>query len=263
MGNLFDLIEDTCVVHNDVWRPSTPPSLSNMHEIYLNVETTGLMWWEKDRPLSISLCLPDNTTHYLPWGHRGGGNLSEEVMKRWCEQELRGKRIVNINTRFDVHMLREWGIDLEAQGNTVSDVGHYAALLDDHRLYMNLDSLIKDYLKETPMQRLDESHMKDFSAGAVAPRSMYNALSVKRLRDLMWPMLEEQELQTVRALEDKVIYVTCEMEKNGAPIDEELLDRWIKESRRQLDKLLLKIAHEVGFQCIQTLQRIRNVSFVN
>lgn len=243
--NLFDsLIED----RSSSWRPEAPPSLDGVHEICLNMETTGLRWFDGDLPISCSLYAKDRTW-YLPWGHRGGGNLDEATMKRWATRELRGKHIVNINTRFDVHFFRTWGVDLEVQGNTVSDVSHYAALLDDHRRHMGLDSLIPDYLGEVPMVRLDENQMELYHAGEAAPRSMYNVDAVKRLKDVMWPMLDAQDLQRVRALEDKVIYVVCEMEKNGAPIDVELLERWVVESQKKLEGYLWALSKELGWQC--------------
>lgn len=243
--NLFDsLTED----RSHIWRPEAPPQLDGIHNIYLNFETTGLKWFDGHLPISCSLIAGDKS-YYLPWGHRGGGNLDEAIVKRWAERELRGKNITNINIRFDVHMSRVWGVDLENQGNTVSDVGHYAALLDDHRYHMSLDSLIPDYLYEVPMKRLDETQMARYHAGEAAPRSIYNVQAVQRLRDAMWPMLDAQDLQRVRSLEDKVIYVVCEMEKNGAPIDVELLDRWIIESQKKLESYLWSIAKELGWQC--------------
>jgi DNA polymerase I-like protein with 3'-5' exonuclease and polymerase domains len=254
MGSLYDFLEGTRVVENDTWRPEEPPCLDGIHEIFLNWETTGLKWWENDLPISCSLYAGDKS-YYIPWGHAGGGNLDQDTVYRWAQRELRGKHITNINTRFEVHMGRAWGekmgrggLDFEAMGCTVSDVGHYAALLDDHRLHTNLDALIGDWLHEQPMQRLDESRMRSFSSGAAAPRSRYNVESVKRLKEVMWPELDKQNLQRVRAVEDKVIFVTCEMEKNGAPIDLELLDRFIEESQKEVNRLLWKIAKEIGFQ---------------
>jgi len=241
--NLLDLMED----QSHTWIPPEPPSLDGIAEIYLNFETDGLRWWDKDRPISCALLAGDKT-YYLPWRH-SGGNLDEATMKRWAQRELRGKYIRNINTRFDVHMARVWGVDLEAQGNTVSDVSHYAALLDGKRYSMALDSIIPDFLGETPMERLDENHMTLYHAGKAAPRAMYNVQAVKRLTDVMWPMLTEQGLQKVRTLEDQVIYVVCEMEKNGAPIDVELLDRWLVESQRKYEGYLWALAKELGWQC--------------
>src|SRR5580765_754672 len=111
--SLLDVLDDDAsrLRPND-WVPREPPTLDGIHDIQIDTETTGLRWWDGDRPIGISICLPDGTTQYLPWGHRGGGNLDEATVKRWALNELKGKRITNLNTRFDIHMLRAWGVDL-------------------------------------------------------------------------------------------------------------------------------------------------------
>ena len=48
--------------------------------------------------------------------------------------------------RFDLHHLREWGVDLEGV-STASDVAHSAALLDDHRTRFSLDLLAQVRLR--------------------------------------------------------------------------------------------------------------------
>lgn len=246
MDNLFDLLE--APTRSVDWKPPTPPRLSDVSEVYLNFETTGLEWWEKDRPISLSLAVPDGTTWYLPWGHEGGGNLDEAAVKRWALAELRGKRITNINTRFDVHMGRVWGVDFEEMGCEVSDVGHYAALLDDHRKKSSLDVLATEFFGGIDVPRLDESRMRTYHAGQAAPRSQYNVSLVRRLKEVMYPELAAQDLHRVRALEDQVIFVVCEMEKNGTLLDLELLDRWEKHSAARVSAGLLAIAREMGFQ---------------
>jgi hypothetical protein len=138
------------------------------------------------------------------------------------------------------------GVDLEAMGCEVSDVGHYAALLDDHRQRSSLDALIQELLGEKPMDRLDESRMASYPAALVAPRACYNVQAVQRLHDLMWPQLEIEELHEVRKLEDSVIYVVCEMEKNGVKIDRRLLDQWEVQTRLQLVDLQKQLAELIG-----------------
>jgi DNA polymerase-1 len=251
MRTLWDELNDkTNPIAGSVsgWHPSAPPSLDGIRDIELDTETNGLRWWAGDRPIGISIAVPGGVTQYLPWGHKGGGNLDESVVKEWAQRELRGKRITNLNTRFDIHHLREWGVDLEAQGNEVSDVGHYAALLDDHRKVFSLDTIARDYLGEGKIEGLDKTRMEHYHAGEVAAYAEKDVLLVQRLREKMWPMLGEQDLHRVRALEDRVIYVVCEMEKNGSPVNHELLESYIKRISKEINTLLLEIAHEAGFQ---------------
>jgi DNA polymerase I-like protein with 3'-5' exonuclease and polymerase domains len=237
------------------YQPEPPPSLDGITDIVINAETargypsgSALHWWDKARPIATSYSLPDGRTGYLSWGHRAGGNgMTEDQAREWHRKELRGKNITNVNTRFDVHQYREWGVDLEALGCTVTDVAHHAALLDDHRRGLSLDDLITDFLGGITVKRLDESKMEEYHAGETAARSQYNVWAVRALRDYFAPQLAEQNLLKVKALEDKVIFVVCEMEKNGVPIDEELLHRWLKESEQEYLRTLWMIQREVGF----------------
>lgn len=244
--SLFDsLIEE----EYNGWRPKEPPQIASrgIKRIELDTETTGLRWFDGDLPIGISICLPDGTTQYLPWGHRGG-NLDEAVVKRWAQRELRDLHITNQNVRFDIHQLYAWGVDLEAQNCTVSDTSHYAALLDDHRQAFNLDILATDFLGEGKLGKdLDKTRMASYHAGEVDAYARKDVELVHRLRHLMEPMLEEQDLGRVVALENAVIYPVCEMERNGAPMDHELLDRWLVESKQKYEQCLTDLSKMVGF----------------
>lgn len=87
-----------------------------------------------------------------------------------------------------------------------------------------------------------------YHAGEAAPRSEYNVLAVKQLKDKMWPELTKQNLHRVRQLEDELIFAVVEMEKNGAKIDVEKLDRWIIESEKILQDLYMQVFHETGLK---------------
>jgi len=230
-----------------LWTPTAPPQLDGIPTLALDVETDGLRWWEQHRPIGLSITLPSGLTQYLPWGHRGGGNLDEGVVKRWAQRELRGKHIINLNTRFDVHHMRCWGVDLEAQGCTVSDIAHSAALLDDHRQKFSLDALSQDYLGQEKVGKdLDATAMAEYHAGTVAPRAESDTRQVWALHQLFDPQLSEQDLQQVKAVENQIIYVVCEMEKNGTPIDVDLLQDWLKESEQQYLRALWQIYRETN-----------------
>jgi DNA polymerase I-like protein with 3'-5' exonuclease and polymerase domains len=254
--DLFSLIEEeggVRTVANDEWRPEEPPDLDGVDDVVFNFETTGLRWFESDLPIALAI-YAKNRSWYLPFGHPGGGNLSEGRVYAFA-QSLKGKHLNNINSRFDIHMGRVWGekmgnggLDFEAMGCTFSDVGHDAALIDDQRYLMNLDALIEDYLHEEPMVRLDESRMASYSAGAAQARARYNVEAVYRLTEVFRPMLEEQNLLKVKKLENEVIPVVVEMEKHGTLIDLELLAKWIIETRDKYHKSVMDLYKVSGLK---------------
>ena len=238
-----DLLGGLPVEHD--WTPPALPDLADIHELAFDTETNGLQWWEKHRPIGCSITRPDGSTLYLPWGHQGGGNLDENQCRAWAHRELRNKHLVGLNIKFDIHMMRAWGVDLEAQGCTFSDVGHYAALLDDHRHRFSLDSLVRDYLGiEKVGKELDATRMATYHAGEVAPRAEADAWQVHTLKAKLWPLLDAQELQTVRQLEDDIIPVVCEMERQGTLIDHALLERWLYSSQQDFERCLWKMYRE-------------------
>jgi DNA polymerase I-like protein with 3'-5' exonuclease and polymerase domains len=227
-----------------------PSSLSGIDDLELDFETNGLKWWAGDRPIGFSLRLPGGKKKYYPFGHVNAGDkqLDEAQCLEWMRRELRGKRITNANTRFDIHMAREWGVDLVEQSCTFSDVMHYAALLDDHRKRFALNELAKDYLnREKQGMDLDPTRMAYYEPWMVALRAEGDVETVAELKAAMWPLLDKEGLQDVRALEDKIIPVVCEMEKNGAPLDVELLQRWTKETEQKYYALIKQVSDEAGF----------------
>lgn len=236
------------------WQPTPPPVIAGRFtEVVADCETTGLRWWAGDRPVGLALWLPDGTSHYVAWGHRGGGNTcSEEQAREWIRRELRGVHVRNINTKFDVHMLYAWGVDLEAQGCTLDDIAFHAALLDDHRREFNLTALARDFLGadegKAPLggDAPTPERIAEYPAGDVAPYAMHDVELVARIARITLPQLAAQGLERVWALERALIYAVCEMERNGAPLDVEKLARWRRECRRALEACIFEIFRLTG-----------------
>jgi DNA polymerase I-like protein with 3'-5' exonuclease and polymerase domains len=230
------------------WKLEMPPSLDGITDIELDFETTGLKWHGQDRPIGFSLGLPGGFYRYYPFAHVDAKQLNEEKVKEWARDNLPGKRITNAYVNFDIHMSRVWGCDLVELGCSFSDVMHYAALLDDHRKQFALNVLAKDFLgREKIGMNLDVTRMAHYEPWVVAQRAIGDVQTVAELRDVMYTMMEKQKLHVVRALEDSVIPVVNEMEKNGAPIDIERLHREAKESEDLYYKLIRDVSHDVGF----------------
>ncbi len=229
------------------WYPPEPPDLPDGDRLIVNFETTGLDWRGGAKPLAVAVHQPaSGRSWYLPFGHRGPRNLDEEQVKRWAKEQLRNRRIDNANTKFELHMGRSWGVDLDEAGCTFGDVQHYAALLDDARYEVNLDSLIKTELGEQPMARLDESRMAEWRSQDAAPRAMYGVEAVERVLKTFRPRLAEEGLEEVAALEDAVIPAVVEMEHNGAPIDVDKCVAWQRETYAEIDELHRQIATAIG-----------------
>ncbi len=230
------------------YRPDEPPDLTGIDEIILNFATTGLNWHAGDRPAGVTVCSMDGKlSRFLPFAF-AGGNLDEAVVKRWMQEQVRGKKITNSKTKFDIHHAREWGVDLEAQGCTFSDIQHTAALLDDHRKRFSLDVLAADYLPHLQTEgRLDESQHHRYHAADAASREHFTAQLVGKLRDVMYPEIDKQELRVVHNLEDAVIPVVVEMEKNGSPIDMALLEEYGTRCTKIHSDLMWEISKECGF----------------
>ena len=124
------------------WTQSEIPTLNGESRIVLNAETQGVQWWGGDKPIGWAYWFPESGRHgYLGMRHEGGGNHPVERVHEFL-RDVRGVQVCNANTKFDIHMAREDGVDLVEQGNCFRDVMHDAALLDDHRR-QSLRRLIK------------------------------------------------------------------------------------------------------------------------
>jgi DNA polymerase I-like protein with 3'-5' exonuclease and polymerase domains len=230
-----------------------PPPLGDGDPIG-DFETDGNRWWAGARPGGVAMQRPDGTSFYLAWGHRGGGNnISPENALAWWRANMRGRRLINHTTGYEIHMSREWGHDLEDAGCTATDVAHTAALIDDQRKRLALKELCEAYLP--PDERkveavggtiLDPSRMMDYPASVVGVRALADVRQVGLLEAMLQPRIDELGLRRVQDLEDSVIWAVCDMEKNAAPLDVELLRQYLAESEAEIDALRREIAKDMG-----------------
>lgn len=233
------------------WTPATLDDIELPDTVGFDTETTGLRWWDDDRPVGAGVSWWDGervVSKYIAWGHRDG-NVPEDNARRWLRDKLRGRRLVGLNLPFDAHQSREWGLDLEALGCRLSDIGHYAALLNDHRTSFSLNAIANDYLAEGKVEGLDMSGgAQVYPAWQVEAYGRQDVALPLRLLKIMDAELASQDLLRVRDLEDDVTWARVEMEKNGARIDVEKLARWVKESQRDLELMHLRLARDAGFR---------------
>lgn len=247
------------------------PNLQGERRIILNAETKGVRWWADDEPIGFSWLLPQSgRMGYAAFGHVAGNNTTPEQSRTFLERELRGIHIDNANTKFDLHTTRRWGVDLTEQGNTFSDVQHKAALIDDNRYRFNIDQLSLDFLRwdvtTDPLGKLPAgiAHEGEFwklPAWVVAPYAIRNVMQVHRLNAHFDPIMAEENLGKVFALECDVIPVVVEMEKNGTYVDRELLEQWRTAVVAEQHAIMMEVFRSTGlrldsFDSPKQLQRV-------
>ena len=229
------------------------PNLRGEHRIIINAETTGLRWWEDDRPIGWAWRLPEsNRMGYVPIRHSVGDNVPVEQVHEWLRREVRDIHVENANTKFDLHMARVDGVDLTEQNCTFGDVAHQAALLDDNRYRFNLDQLAVDFLGwrddlgKVPEEIETEGGFQDLHPDLVTPYALRNVEQVHRLHNYFEPLIREEELGDVLALEQEIIPVVVEMEKNGTMLDMDLLTDWCQQATHELEEQKWFIFRETG-----------------
>lgn len=226
------------------WRPPDPlPDLARYPWFSVDTETTGLNI-VRDHPIGIAIHTPDDRAHYLPFAHPFG-SFDSALIKRWARRELRDKDLYFSSAKFDNHMFLNWGIDLEAQGCRLHDVQHAAALLDEHRRRFALDVLAEEFLGLGKFELPTDVKISEMSAGEVGPYAENDARLVSRLKEYFAPKIAAEDLGRVLELEDALIYATCEMERNGAPIDVAKLARWRAAVRAEYGTAILGIYAEL------------------
>ena len=238
-----DSLFEHSVIHD--WHASAPLELGPYQTVSLDTETTGLDK-DKDKPVGISYCTLDGNCQYLPFGH-AGGNLDKETVIRWAKKELVNKYIVGANISYDARMLRNMGVDLEAQGCRLHDIQHDAALLDEYRRSFSLENLGKDYVGRGKKQlnttgvKIDVGGMAKHHAGFIGPYAEEDARLTLDVYKALAPKIVEQGLEKVQRLEDDLQWVNIHIETNGARLDVRKLERWRREVKEQLCAELLDL----------------------
>lgn len=226
--------------------PEIPSSVTT---IACDTETSGIHFL-KDKPVGISIAYyQDNgiKSFYLPFGHTSG-NLDFSKVKFWMETELAFKTCIFAHAKFDIHMLKNCGIDLEAVGTQPIDVQFAGALLDDSRWSsLSLNSLSKKYIGKTKLEFKGKGNMANYPAHLVENYARRDAEISLELYKVTLDLLQREGLENVYDLENSLIYAVCTMERNGCLIDASKLESMLSKSTRQYAQLIYKLHKELGW----------------
>ncbi len=243
IGNLYS--QET----TSTWKaPETLPVLDGRYKkVWFDSEWDGTDVFGVSKPIGYSICLEDDRRFYLPFGHRGGGNLDKSLVHRWAQRELRDKDVVFASGKGDIQMARKSGIDFEAQGCRPHDIQHKVALLSDERRSFKLEDLAHDILGESK-DEIDRSRIWELPAAEVGPYAEKDAWLTKGVDEACDDPIRDEGLGRVLKLEDDLMYATCEMERNGARLDMPKLEKWAPEAKRRYQQAILEVASETGIR---------------
>lgn len=226
------------------------PSLRDYPVVALDLETTGLNWWA-DRIFGVAISVADRDLYY-------DVRRNPEAIE-WLREEIpRVRHLTNHHIKFDWHFSREAGIIFPEERTTCTMIR--AALIDEHRLTYDLDSLGRDCVKmrkdgdiyaelaemfggkPTRQAQIGNLHRAPPEvAGRYAKQDTRVALALWHWQE---EQIEKQDLRRVHELERELLPVIVRMEQGGVRVDVERaekavanIDRQSKTMQRDLDKL--------------------------
>jgi hypothetical protein len=242
----------------DDWTPTPLPVLNGETHLIADFETgcesgkDARCWWDGAFPVGLAWYLPQSGRRgYTGVRHTEGNATDPATLVRWLN-DLRGMHVDNAQTKFDLHISRENGADItDRRGNTFGDVQHRVALLDDNRYLFNLDLLAKDFLHQDRgkvVLPFDKGRMAEVPAWMVDSYAVEDVLLVGDLVAATDPMIDAEDLRRVLNLEQQILPIVVEMEKNGMFLDLELLDTWQRQARQAYEEKMWNVRRLTGIE---------------
>ena len=212
--------------------------LARVDRIGLDTETTGVTY--DDRPVGLSVSLPDGSDHYYRWGHEmGGNNCSKREVLRWVKREVNRSDLTVFmhSAGFDLRMLAyELGHEHPFPRARVEETGFMAALLNELEPDLTLDGLGQRHVEmEKEGDELWDFCSQAFGGGAtrkaqakniwrahgdvVEPYAKRDSRITLGLGDHLGPRLGKEGLADVYEMELQLIPILLRMHMVGVPVD--------------------------------------------
>ena len=222
--------------------------LLGCEEIAFDTETTGLDPFTH-RIVGLSLARKAHEAWYIPFP------LEADRVARYVEilrPLFASERIVKVgqNIKFDLLVLRRLG--LEVRGRKVDTmILHY--LLDPESRH-NMNYLAEKYLNYTPIpietligHGAKQLKMDQVAVARVAEYAAEDADITLRLKQVLYPLLEEQQLTSLYfSIEEPLIDLLADMEWQGVKVDTALLNRYAETLNQRLSALEREIRELAG-----------------
>lgn len=242
-----------------------------------DTETSGLDW-KRCFPVGYVFTSSPRDSYYVPVRHLGGCNLEDtrvpdgshtgpdswdvtqfekDIAKAFRERALDPtKRTVGHNLKFDYHMSLNAGITL---GRNVVCTQITEVLLDEHAKGFSLDACARRYRVQAKKGEALYAYLADmfnkpnnreimgyfgFLPGNDAMAVEYaegDGVTTGMVFNKQLPLIQQQELDQIWEIENRLIWTLVRMERRGIKVDEQELDKldaqltkWVEQMREEL-----------------------------
>ena len=243
-------------------QPDTFPDLSGYAEICIDLETrdpgiktTGPGYIRKHGEVVGIAIAVDGWEAYYPIAHETPPNMDKELVTRWLRKQCSYESVNYIfhNAFYDIGWLTTMDIDIKGK---IIDTLVAAPIVDENRFRFDLNSLAKDYLKESKsetqlreaakMWGLDpKADLWKLPASHVGTYAEQDAAVTLRLWHHLKKEITAQNLVNIFALETDLFPVLFEMKRKGVRINldkAEVIKNDLQEQEKKLLQSIKKLA---------------------
>lgn len=229
------------------------PHLARANAVCADVETTGVHWW-KDTVFGVSVSCFMGDRILVAYADI---RKQPKAVNKLRDELPQAKCLINHNVKFDWHMLQNEGVRMPER---VECTMIREALLDEHRLTYDLDSVARDragvrknagiYEKLAelfggrPTRNAQIGNLHRAPVSVVAPYANDDTVAAMMVWLAQEPEIERQSLQVVHRLEMRLLPVIQRMERRGIGVDTATAERVagelsvrIKRGQAELDSL--------------------------
>ena len=247
--NYQNTVCDYHVINTPELRKNLVDFLKIQKEICLDTETTSLEIIEAQL-VGFSFAYRPKEAFFVPIPQ--DQNQAQKIVEEFREV-FENEHITKIgqNIKYDLAVLKNYGIELKGKFFDTM-LAHY--LIDPDTRH-SMDVLAENYLNYSPIPIDDligkkgknQGNMADVSLEKIVPYACEDADITLQLKALFEPQLTQNQLTTLfEEVENPLIEVLADIERNGVKINENALFEFSKELEKDILEIEQKIYKEAG-----------------
>tara|TARA_R100000654_G_scaffold20206_1_gene40869 strand:+ start:267 stop:2144 length:1878 start_codon:yes stop_codon:yes gene_type:complete len=244
--------------------PDHFPDLSRYDEISIdletrdpNIKTKGPGYIRKDGEVVGIAVAVEGWSGYYPIAHDTPPNMDKDIVTKWIKKQCsyQDKNYIFHNAFYDVGWLKAMGVDIKGK---IIDTLIAAPIVDENRFRFDLNTLCKDYLKESKSEaRLNEAakmwgldpkaELWKLPASHVGEYAEKDAEITLRLWHHLRAEITYQNLINIFELETDLFPVLFDMKQKGVRVDLDKAEKIKTELEIKENDILRSIKKLVGF----------------